>query len=160
VKTLLVVLLAAATIAQTVDAAEPVARVALFGTWAVDTSRLPMAPEARPKSVTITFAVEGQDRLRTRVEVVDPNGAMLLADGVSTLDGTPTRLESNFEADLSATTMPNPAVLVMQLGKDGGPASTRVYAVNADGTSMVETVTLFGPDGKPVFRRNFFSRVQ
>lgn len=156
----LVALLLAVGFAQVAGAAEPVASASLLGAWAVDTSRLPMAPEARPQSVTITFASEGADRLRTTVEVIDPAGAKMLADGVTTLDGAPTRLESNFEADLSATTMPTPSVLIMQLGKDGGPASTRIYAVNADGRTMVETVTFFGPDGKPVFRRNDFSRVQ
>jgi hypothetical protein len=159
-KTVVAVLLTAATFSQSLWASEPGTGAPLFGTWAVDTSRLPMAPEARPRSVTITFSSAGEDRLRTRVEVVDPAGARLLADGVTPLDGTPTRLESNFEADLSATTMPTKSVLVMQLGKDGTPASTRIFAVDADGRHMVETVTFFGPDGKPVFRRNFFSRVQ
>jgi hypothetical protein len=55
---------------------------AIFGAWAVDISRLPMPQEARPKSVNITFTTEKPDRLRTRVEVVDPTGNKLEADGV------------------------------------------------------------------------------
>ncbi len=40
------------------------------------------------------------------------------------------------------------------------PASTRIYAVAADGQSMVETVSYFGEDGKPVMRKNYFSRIR
>ncbi len=132
----------------------------LLGSWAVDTARLPMPPEARPQRVTISFAEKESGHLMTRVEVIDPRGEMLLAEGLTPLDGTPTPVKSNFEADVSATTMPTPDVLVMQLAKDGSPASTRIYAVTADGQSMVETVAYFGPDGQPVSRKNYFSRIQ
>jgi hypothetical protein len=136
------------------------AEAPLLGTWAVDTSRLPMAPAARPKSVTITFTDEGDGRLRTRVEVVDPTGGRLEAEGVTPLDGRPTPVKSNFEADISATTMPRPEVLIMQLGKNGTPASTRIYAVGSDGNSMIETVAYFGPNGQPVLRQNHFTRTR
>jgi len=131
----------------------------LWGAWAVDVSRLPMPPQARPQKVTITFSPQGTALVRTLVEVVDPKGARLVADGVTPLDGTPTAVASNFEADVSATTMPRPEVLVMQLGRNGIQASTRVYVVAADGRTMEETVAYFGPDGKPVMRRNFFTRL-
>ena len=36
---------------------------------------------------------------------------------------------------------------------------TRVYVVAADGRTMEETVAYFGPDGQPVMRRNFFTRL-
>jgi hypothetical protein len=155
-----VVLLACAVFAQSALAAEPKKNIALVGSWAVDTSRLPMPPNARPKSVTITFSEEGTDRLKTRVEVVDPAGARLDAEGVTPLDGSPTPVKSNFEADVSATTMPRPEVLIMQLAKNGSPASTRIYAVSADGNSMIETVAYFRPDGQPALRKNHFSRVR
>ena len=132
----------------------------LLGAWAVDTSRLPMAPEARPRSVTITFTEEGKDRLRTKVEVIDPTGGKLEADGVTPLDGTATPVKSNFEADLSATFMPRPEVLIMQLAKNGKPASTRIYAVGADGKSMIETVAYFDSEGRPVLRKNYFTRLR
>jgi hypothetical protein len=132
----------------------------VMGVWAVDTERLPMAPQARPRSVTITFAPAGEARLRTLVEVVDPTGARLVADGVTPLDGSPTPVASNFEADVSATTMPRPEVLVMQLGKNGIQASTRIYVVSADGQSMEETVAYLGPDGRPVMRRHHFHRLR
>ncbi len=152
-------LLVAATLAQGSMAAEPKVSTALVGSWAVDTSRLPLPPGARPKSVTITFSEEGADRLRTKVEVIDPSGARLEAEGVTPLDGLPTPVTSSFEADVSATTMPRPEVLVMQLAKNGNPASTRIYVVSGDGKTMIETVAYFRPDGQPVLRKNYFARV-
>jgi hypothetical protein len=155
-----VVLLAGAAFAQSAPATAPKTNIALIGSWAVDTSRLPMPPNVRPKSVTITFSEEGADRLRTKVEVVDPAGVQLVADGVTPLDGSPTPVKSNFEADVSATAMPRPEVLIMQLAKNGSPASTRIYTVSADGNSMIETVAYFRPDGQPALRKNYFSRVR
>ncbi|MBH9553063.1 hypothetical protein [Inhella gelatinilytica] len=131
----------------------------LMGAWAVDTSRLPMPPAARPRSVTLTFAQADAQQLRLRVEVVDPAGARLEAEGVTPLDGTPTAVKANFEADMSATTMPRPEVLIMQLAKNGAPASTRIYTVEPGGQTMVETVAHFTADGRPVVRKNYFSRL-
>jgi hypothetical protein len=159
-KRIAITVLTTALIAHGAVAAEPKPNPNLLGVWAVDTSRLPMAPAARPKSVMITFADAGPDRLRTKVEVVDPSGNRLEAEGVTPLDGAPTPVKSNFEADVTATTMPRPEVLIMQLAKNGRPASTRIYAVSADGTTMIETVAHFGPDGQPVLRKNYFSRAR
>ncbi len=142
----------------TPSSASPVGQ-GLWGAWAVDVTRLPMPPQARPQKVTITFSPVGIAQVRTLVEVVDPTGQRLVADGVTPLDGTPTAVASNFEADVSATTMPRPEVLVMQLGKNGIQASTRIYVVAADGRTMEETVAYFGPKGQPVMRRNHFSRL-
>jgi hypothetical protein len=158
-KALTVVLLAAFCFPG-VSFAEPAQTTPLFGSWAVDTARLPIPLEARPKSVIISFAEDDSGHLMTRVKVIDPTGATLLAEGVTPLDGAPTPIEANFEADVSATTMPTPDVLIMQLAKDGVPASTRIYTVAADGQTMIETVAYFGPDGQPVSRKNYFSRVQ
>jgi hypothetical protein len=155
-----IVLLAAAASVQSGHAAEPNASASLIGSWSVDVSRLPIPPGARPKGVTITFSEEGKDRLRTKVQVVDPSGGQLEAEGVTPLDGTPTAVKSNFEADVSATIMPRPEVLIMQLAKDGTPASTRIYSVSADGESMIETVAYFGADGQPALRKNYFSRLR
>jgi hypothetical protein len=159
-KLVAVVLFATATLVQGSIAAEPKVSTALVGSWAVDISRLPLPPGARPKSVTITFSDEGIDRLRTKVEVIDPAGARLEAEGVTPLDGSPTPVTSNFEADVSATTMPRPEVLIMQLAKNGNPASTRIYAVSADGKTMIETVAYFRPEGQPALRKNYFARVR
>lgn len=154
------ILLISGLTAQSALAADSKSSSALFGVWTVDTTRLPMAPSTRPKSVTITFAEEGGDRLRMQVEVINPDGGKLEADGVTPLDGTPTPVKSNFEADLSATFMPSREVLVMQLAKDGNPASTRIYAVGADGNSMIETVAYFDSTGRPVLRKNYFTRLR
>jgi hypothetical protein len=159
-KQIAVTLLAAIALAQSAFADGPSASTALLGVWSVDTSKLPMAANVRPKSVTITFSEAGAERLRTRVEVIDPAGARLEADGITPLDGSPTQVKSNFEADVSATTMPRPEVLIMQLGKNGIPASTRIYTVGTDGNSMIEIVAYFGTDGQPVLRKNYFSRVR
>ena len=107
-KLVAVTILFTAAVAQSVLAAESKPNTSVFGAWTVDTSRLSMAPAARPKSVTITFADAGAERLKARVEVVDPAGNRLEAEGVTPLDGAPTPVKSNFEADVSATTMPRP----------------------------------------------------
>lgn len=159
-KQIAVALLAAATLVHSAFSAEANANSPLIGAWSVDTSKLPMAPSARPRSVTITFSEAGGQRLRAKVEVIDPTGARLEAEGVTPLDGSPTPVKSNFEADVSATTMPRQEVLIMQLGKNGSPASTRIYSVGTDGNSMIETVAYFSPDGQPVLRKNYFTRVR
>ncbi len=150
----------ASIFAQSSIAAEQPAKHTLLGVWSVDVARLPMAPATRPKSVTITFSEAPSNSLRTLVEVVDPAGNRMEADGVTPLNGAPTSVKSNFESDISATTMPRPEVLIMQLGKNGIPASTRIYSVNADGSTMIETVAYFTADGKPVLRRNHFTRIR
>lgn len=151
-------LLLVAALASGAAAADPAP--ALLGAWRVDTTRLPMAPSARPQRVTLTFSAVGTDRLRMQVEVIDPTGARLEADGVTPLDGTATAVASNFEADVSATWMPRPEVLIMQLAKGGRPASTRIYTVQPDGITMVEAVAHFDAEGRPVLRQNHFTRVR
>ncbi len=153
-------ILAAVGWPQSALAAESKSGSPLMGAWAVDTSRLPMAPDARPRGVTITFSEAGAERLRMCVEVVDAAGTLLVADGVTPLDGSPTPVEVNFEADVAATTLPRSDLLILQLGKGGVPASTRIYAVLPDGESMVETVAHFTREGQPVLRENYFSRVR
>jgi hypothetical protein len=153
-------LLTFAAVCQSAVAAEPKSATPLVGAWAVDITRLPMAPNARPRSVTVTFSEAGANSLRTKVEVIDPTGARMEAEGVTPLDGSPTSVKSNFEADVSATLMPRPEVLIMQLGRNGAPASTRIYAVGVDGNSMIETVAYFGADGRPALRKNYFSRIR
>lgn len=159
-KTLVSVLLATALVLGDPVRAESPEKSTLIGSWAVDTSRLPMAPRERPKSATITFEDAGDGMLTTTVEMIDASGGKNYAKGTSDLDGTPAPVESNFEADVAATSMPDPDVLVMQLVKDGAPASTRIYTVAADGASMTETATYFGKDGQPIMRTNYFTRVR
>ena len=153
-------LLSAAYLAQSAFAADANSQASVVGVWQVDTSRLTMPPEARPQSVTITFAQEDATHMRTKVYINDPTGAPQQAEGVTPQDGTPTAVPPNFEADMSATTLSRPEVLIMQLANQGHPVSTRIYAVNPDNQSMIETVAYFNAQGQPALRRNYFSRVK
>jgi hypothetical protein len=132
----------------------------LIGSWAVDVSRLPIPPEARPQRVTFTFSDAGNGKWATQVDIVDAAGAKSHAEGTAALDGTPAPVKGSLEADVTAVKMPAPNVLVMQLGKGGNPASTRVYTVAADGKSMIEIAAYFGDGGVPVMRTNHFTRVR
>lgn len=141
-------------------AAPPEKTSPLVGRWSVDLSRLPMPEQARPKSVTIVFGAAGEGKWSTQVEIVDAGGGKTHAESVVSLDGTPMPVQGSTETDIAAAKMPTPDVLVMQLGKNGNPASTRIYAVAADGRTMVETAAYFAQDGKPILRTNYFTRVR
>jgi hypothetical protein len=130
----------------------------LVGQWSVNTSRLPMAPEARPKRVTITFREAGTDRLSMDVAIVYADGSKVHSTGTASLDGAPIAVEGSPEADAAAMTRPAPNVLVLGLSKGGVPASTRVYTAAPDGKSMTETMSALGPEGKPSLRTNYFTR--
>jgi hypothetical protein len=142
--------------------AGPLESSPLIGSWAVDVSRLPIPPQARPRSVTITFAATAGGTLTTHVDIVDGGGVESRAAGTSMLDGKPTPVTGSDEADISSAEMPVPNVLVLSLGKGGIPASTRVYAVAADGKTMIETVVYFWDRGQPVppMRTNYFTRIR
>lgn len=132
----------------------------LIGEWSVDLERLPMPAEARPKSVRIVFA-EGEDgAMNTRVEVVYGEDQRMSAVATTRLDGTPAPVTGSLEADETATTLPAPNVLVMQLARGGVPASTRVFTVSAEGGTMTETVAYVGADGHPLMRTHHFTRVR
>lgn len=131
----------------------------LLGSWAVDVERLPMPPEARPKSVTISYADIGGGKWRTSVDIVGKDYENHTA-GTYTPDGTPYVVEGSPEADIAAVQLPSPNVLVMVLGKGGIPASTRVYTVAPHGKTMIETAGYIGEGGKPVMRTNYFTRVR
>ena len=133
----------------------------LLGSWAVDLSRLPIPPEARPKSVTITFSDAGADKWRINVDILGGDGSARHMTSTYTPDGTPSAIEGDTaEADIAAVKIPAPNVMVLELGKGGMPASTRVYTVAPDGKTMIETAASTGADGKPSLRTNYFSRVR
>ncbi|MEG3179286.1 hypothetical protein [Sphingomonas sp. LT1P40] len=132
----------------------------LLGSWTVDVSRLPIPPEARPTSVTITYSDAGGGKWKTNVDVVLKDGSKNVAESVLTLDGTPAPVTGNFEADTSAARMPEPNVMIMALAKGGIPASTRIYVAAPDGKTMIETAVYFGKDGQPIMRTNYFTRVK
>ena len=132
----------------------------LLGRWSVDVSRLPIPPEARPRSVTITFGETREGIWTMAVDIVDAGGNGIHSIGSAALDGTATKVEGSPEADTAAFKMPEPGVLILALGKGGIPASTRIYAVGADPEAMVETAVYFGKDGMPIMRTNYFARVR
>ncbi|URD60334.1 lipocalin family protein [Sphingomonas sp. KRR8] len=133
----------------------------LMGSWAVDVSRLPMPPEARPKSVTLTFSRSGDGRYHTLVRILAGDGSERTMTGSYTADGTPYKIEGDtLEADTAAVTLPTPDVMVLALAKNGTPASTRVYALQPGGEELVETAAYVGDDGKPLIRTNVFRRVR
>jgi hypothetical protein len=133
----------------------------LKGSWAVDIARLPIPPEARPKSVTITFADAGAGKWSMAVEIVNNGGgAPIHMASTWAPDGTPVSGLVGPEADTIAVKMPTPGVMVAGLSKGSVPVSTRVYAVAPDGQSMVETASYFTADGKPLLRTNYFTRIK
>jgi hypothetical protein len=130
----------------------------LVGRWSLDTSRMPIPAEARPKRVTITLEEAGTNRLSMDVAIVYADGAEVHSKGTASLDGTPIAVEGSPEADAAAMKRPEPRVLVLGLSKGGVPASTRVYTVTPDGKSITETMSALGPDGQPTLRTNYFTK--
>ncbi len=155
-KALLGTLLLAAAVPA---AAGPAPASPLLGSWSVDLTRQPIPPEARPKSVTITYSDAGAGKWRADVVVMRPDGSKDHAESVYPLDGTSVPVTGNFEADTTAARLPEANVMIMALAKGGIPASTRIYAVAPDGKTMTETAVYFR-DGQPVMRTNYFTRVK
>ncbi len=153
---LIAVLLAAASPASAAPVASP-----LLGSWSVDVRKLPIPPEARPKSVTMTFSDAGAGKWRTNVDIRSGDGSVRQMTSTYALDGSAAPIEGDqMEADTSAVKLPAPNVMVLALGKGGIPASTRIYTVAPDGKTMTETAVYFGADGKPVMRTNSFNRLR
>lgn len=158
-KTMLAALLTTVVFQATPAFAESSSASPLVGRWAIDVAKLPMPPEARPKSVTLDFQDPGSGKWSTQVQIVDQNGGEMHAAATLPLDGTPGRVTGNYWADVSAVKMPAPNVLVMQLVDHGTPASTRIYSVAEDGRTLTETKAFFGKDGSPILQTITFNRV-
>lgn len=159
-KALVAILLIAAVLRGTPALARLSAASPLLGSWAVDVSRLPIPPAARPKSVTITFSDASGGKWTTRVDIVDASGVASHAVSNAALDGTAAPVKDSIEADTVALKLPAPNVLVMDLVKKGVPASTRVYTVAPDGKTLTETAAYAGGNGLPMMRTNYFTRVR
>jgi len=132
----------------------------LMGRWSVDTSRMQMPPEARPKSVLLTFTDAGTNRLTMGVDIVFADGKQVHTKGTNPLDGTSVAVVGSPEADAAAMEHPQPNVLVVGLSMGGVPASTRIYAVASDGKTMTETVSFYDDKGKPAMRMHYFTRTE
>lgn len=159
-KALYAVLLAAAATNAPSAFAEPSRTSPLLGVWSVDVEKLTTPPAERPKSVTITYSDVGAGQWRTHVEVVLPDGKTVHAISTYTPDGRATPVEGNLEADMAATRLPEPGVMVTALARGGQPGSMRTYTVAADGKTMTETVVFFTANGVPAMRTNYFKRVR
>ena len=154
---LALVFVSALCLGASAQAATPPASI--MGRWALDTSRMPMPPEARPKRVTITFDDAGSNRLSMDVVIAYTEDNQVHSTGTASLDGTPIAVVGSPEADTAAMKRPAPNVLVLGLSQGGNPASTRVYTVAPDGKSMIETVSALGADRRPTMKTNYFTRL-
>ena len=89
----------------------------LLGSWAVDVTRLPMQPEARPKHVTFTFSDAGAGKWTTKVDIFGGDGSERHMTSTYALDGTPAEIQGDMaEADTGAVKLPQPNIMVLQLG--------------------------------------------
>ena len=147
----------AARPAQTTPAAVAARPSPLVGRWALDVARVPA--EERPRSVTIAFSVAPDARWTTRVEIVSAEGTALHAESTAALDATPVPVTGTMPfIDSGSLRQPAPGTLVMTLGKDGAPVSTRVYTVSRDRRSMTETIIWASP-AMPKLETNTFHRI-
>ncbi|MDF3983257.1 hypothetical protein P3W24_13210 [Luteibacter sp. PPL201] len=132
----------------------------LLGAWSLDTSRLPMPPDQRPRSVRFSFADAGASRWTIRVDIVYSPGQEVHSIATATLDGTPAPVDSSPEADHVQLRQPVPNVLVMALMKGGVLMSTRVYSASPDGRHLVETAVYPGQNGVAVIKPAYFDRAR
>lgn len=115
----------------------------LVGRWSLDVARIPEAE--RPRRVTIAFRVGADRRWTTEVEIVAADGTVQQARSTAALDGVPVPVTGTMPfIDTVALRQPEPGTLVMTLGKDGHPVSSRVYAVGKDRRQMTETIIWAG----------------
>lgn len=141
---------------QTLHAA-PSRQAPLAGSWSLDVARIPESE--RPRRVTIMFRVSAEHRWTTRVEIVGPDGSSREAESTAALDGVPVPVSGNMDfIDTVSLRQPAPNTLVMTLGKNGAPVSTRVYTVAKDGKTMTETIVWAGTT-IPKLETTYFNRI-
>lgn len=129
----------------------------LVGEWSLDVARIPA--DERPRRVTMDFRVSPDGKWTTHVEIVQPDGATLHAESTASLDGVAAPVSGNMgNINTVSLRQPAPNTLVMTLGKDGAPISTRVYTVARDRQSMTETIVWAG-DSVPKLETTYFNRI-
>ena len=130
----------------------------LVGTWLLDVSRLPDDGQ-RPKRVTFTFRLSQDQKWTAICEIVAPDGTSRQGGSTAAADGVPVPVSGNLGfVDTVALRQPAANTLVMTLGKNGAPVSTRVYTVSKDRKSMTETIIWPG-DKLPGLETTYFNRV-
>ena len=145
--------------AATPQAASTVSRQSpLVGTWLLDISRLPDDGQ-RPKRVTFTFRVSQDQKWTAICEIVAPDGTSRQGGSTAAVDGVPVPVGGNLGfVDTVALRQPAANTLVVTLGKNGAPVSTRVYTVSKDRKSMTETIIWPG-DKLPGLETTYFKRI-
>jgi len=128
-------------------AAGPAPASPFLGRWGVDVAHLPLSPEQRPKSVTMSFSDAGGGKWTTLVDIVGPDGSDIHSAATYALDGIPAPITPDGEYDHVAMTNPAPNVLVMALSKAGTPGTTRIFTLSPDGNTDVETHVYQTPAG-------------
>lgn len=148
-------------LASASHAAPPKAPSPLLGTWELEVARMPIPAEARPKSVTITFAEIGPGKWSTKVDIIGNDGSERHMGSAYTLNGAAVAIEGDqLEADTAAAVVPAPRTMVMALAKaaERRPGSTRIYSVSDDNRRMTETAVNWDDNGIPVMRTSYFVR--
>ncbi|MBX9642614.1 MAG: helix-turn-helix transcriptional regulator [Novosphingobium sp.] len=129
----------------------------LAGRWSLDVMRIP--EDERPQRVTIEFRVSPDQKWTTHVEIVGPDGSNMQADSTARADGAPVATSGNMPfIDSVSLRHPSPDTLVMTLGKNGAPVSTRVYTASKDRKTMTETI-IWASTGIPKLETTYFNRV-
>lgn len=129
----------------------------LVGKWALDVARIP--EEERPRSVEIAFAKLPDGNWTMTADIVAADGTRQHAESTAAINGAPVPITGNMGfIDTSALRQPSPGTLVVTLGKDGKPVSTRVYTVSKDRKSMTETIIWAG-SSLPKLESTYFNRV-
>lgn len=130
----------------------------LVGKWSLDVTRIPV--EERPRSVTMEFRISTDRKWTTVVDIVGPDGSSQHAESTAAADGNPVPIKGNLQsADTGSLRQPAPNTLVMTLGKNGIPVSTRVYTVSRDQKSMTETI-IWASGSIPKLETTYFTRIR
>ncbi|MET0504822.1 MAG: hypothetical protein ABWZ85_05800 [Luteibacter sp.] len=158
-RTLRMSLLCMALLCAPVLSAQPAASP-LLGTWSLDTSRMPVPAEQRPKHVSFSFADAGGGKWSVHVDIVYAPGQEVHSVATPSLDGTSAVVENSPEADHVQLKVPAPNVVVLALMKGDVLASTRIYSVMPDGRTLVETNVYPGEKGVAVMKLNYFQRAR
>ena len=130
----------------------------LAGRWSLDVMRIP--EDERPQRVTIDFKVSPDQKWTTHVEIVGADGSTMHGVSTAAPDGVAVAASGNMPfIDSVSLRHPSPDTLVMTLGKNGAPVSTRVYTASKDGKSMTETI-IWASTGVPKLETTTFNRVR
>lgn len=132
-------------------------RLPLVGIWSLDVTRIPA--EERPRRVTLEFRISGEEQWTARAEIIGPDGSRQYAASTAVTDGVPVRMTGNMTfADTVSVRQPAPNTLVLTFAKKGAQVSTRVYTVEAEGSSMKETI-VWADGVTPRTVTTYFNRV-